>query len=109
MSFQALLTTYREKTTPVVNLCFATAAGAAAMAVVASLVNWFITPWTIAPGMLCVSGFYLLLGGGYLIQHLRTPAIPEPQMLNPPAPYGMKLDVASADHARSAGREMAQV
>jgi hypothetical protein len=105
-----LIAAYRQITTPLVNLCFATALGAAAMAAVASLVNRFITPWSIATGMLCVSGFYLLMGVGYLIQHSLSAEKIEADSANPPAPLGLNMEApaTATDHAHAPGREMAR-
>jgi hypothetical protein len=112
MSLRRLIATYQQITTPVVNLCFATALAAAAVAAVAALVNQFITPWSIATGMLFVSGFYLLLGAGYLVQHRMSAAANEVVSSGPPAPLGMMAESPGASTpciASSSERKMARV
>jgi hypothetical protein len=116
MSLRELNAAYRQNVTPLVNLCWATALGTAVVAGVAASVDKLITPWPIALGMLCVSGFYLVLGVGYLIQHKMSAAPPAVASASPPAPLCIKLegqpivhDLADEEHVPSPEREMAEV
>lgn len=68
MLFRELVFASNSLTTPVASLCLATSLGAGAMAAVSAVVDWLITPWPIAAGMLGVSGMYLLFGVGCVVQ-----------------------------------------
>ena len=101
MSLQQLTAAYRKSVTPLVNLCWATALGAAATAAVATLFGT-LAPADLAIGMLAISVFYLFLGAGYLVQHRLSTATPLPTnalpaSAVPPAPLGLKLTDAAME------------